>query len=634
MPGSPAANSPRTTRGSSQQGGHFAQLYEHDSYLCESVAGFVAEGVGAGEPVIVVATREHQRGIIEQLEDLGLHVAPLIEKGDLTILDARTTLAGLLVGERPDAQRFETQVASLLEGASGRHVRPVRMYGEMVDLLWANRQPGVAMQLEMLWIDFVKRSPIPIKLMCSYNLHNVAQDVHGGHFQEICHQHDRVNPTESYAHLRSESKRASEVSRMQQRARALEGDVAQRRQLEWALRDALEARSIAEEAARASRAELSKQVDGLTRLHEMSLALSQTRDLRKLLDGVLAAATAVSDTDIGIISLYDEIEGWLEVGASLGFSEQALAHIGHIEAGAGACGMALKERRRVIVDDVETDPLFTPFVWLARDVGFRAVHSTPLIARDGDVLGVLTVHYREVRHPSEREQHLIDVCARQAVDLIENARLYARLRAQDRRKDEFLDTVARELQRPLEPLAHAVQQLHTVEGRDAACDVIEHEVHQISRLVEDLTDLSRFAARRAETPAAMTVSPRVGASGSRRILVVDDHVDGAETIALFARYHGHEARVVHDGAEAVALALEFRPDVVLLDLELPTLSGYDVARAIRREPWATNVTIVAVSAWGRASDREQSREAGFNQHLVKPVDHNELARVLQQTAKV
>ena len=174
-----------------------------------------------------------------------------------------------------------------------------------------------------------------------------------------------------------------------------------------------------------------------------------------------------------------------------------------------------------------------------------------------------------------------------------------------------------------------MQQLHTVEGRDAACDVIEHEVHQISRLVEDLTDLSRFAARRAETPAAMTVSPRVGASGSRRILVVDDHVDGAETIALFARYHGHEARVVHDGAEAVALALEFRPDVVLLDLELPTLSGYDVARAIRREAWGRPMRLIALTGWGQAEHRRRSIEVGFDDHLVKPVELALLESVLQ-----
>ena len=551
MSGSPATTPPRTSRGTSQQGGHIAQLYEQDSYLCESVAVFLAEGLSVGEPAIVVATPEHKRGILEQLKGLGLQVAQLMERGDLTMLDARETLAGLLVGDRPDAQRFETQVGSLIDGASGRGRRPVRVYGEMVDLLWASRQPGVAMQLEMLWCDFLKRSPLAIKLMCGYNLHNVALDVHGGHFQEICRQHDRVNPSESYTHLRSESKRASEVSRLQQRSRALESEVAQRRQLEWALRDALEARSIAEEAARASRAELSKQVDGLTRLHEMSLALSQTRDLHKLLEGVLAAATAVSDTDIGIISLHDEVEGWLEVGASAGFSDRALAHVGHIEAGAGACGMALKEKRRVVVDDVETDPLFTQFLWLAHDVGFRAVHSTPLIARDGDVLGVLTVHYRTNRLPSEREQHLIDVCARQAVDLIENARLYGRLRDQDRRKDEFLDTVARELQRPLEPLQHAVEKVRTVEARDAAADVIEREVHQLSRLVEDLTDLSRFAARRVEPPAPLTVSPRVGASASRRILVVDDHVDGAETMALFVRHHGRSP-LSSDGAEVAA----------------------------------------------------------------------------------
>lgn len=611
------------------QCGHVAQLYEQESFLFETVAKYLAEGLAAGERLVVLATLEHQREFAASLAALDVDVPAHLSSGVLTMVDARELLGAVLVGDRPDARRFETHVAGLLDRASGRDRRPVRIYGELVDLLWADRQPGVALQIELLWNDLISRRPATV--LCAYGMQVLAQDVHGGHFEEICNQHDRVEPAESFQP--QPSGRGIEVSRLQQRARALEGEVAQRRQLEWALRDALEARSLAEKSARASREELAVQVDGLDRLHEMSLGLSRTRDLRELLDGVLAAATAVSFTDIGIISLYDEIDGWLEVGASLGFSQNALASIGHIESGAGACGMALKERRRVIVEDVETDPLFTDFLGLAHDVGFRAVHSTPLISRTGDVCGVLTVHYRELRRPSEREQHLIDVCARQAVDLIENARLYGQLRDQGRRRDEFIAALARDLRSPLAALQDAVRQMQAtgppVDQDQTAAAAVDLQVGHFSRLVEDLTDLSRLAATRPDIASATTVSPRVSATKARRILVVDDNIDAAETMALFVGYRGHETRVAHDGGDAVAIASEFKPEIVLLDIGLPTLSGYEVARAIRGAPWASDVKIIAVSGLSSEMDRERSREAGFDLHFVKPIDHIVLERVLQ-----
>ncbi len=119
--------------------------------------------------------------------------------------------------------------------------------------------------------------------------------------------------------------------------------------------------------------------------------------------------------------------------------------------GSGCCGTCFAQRQRIVVEDTETDPLFEPYRELARQAGFRAVHSTPLITRSGKIVGVLSTHFRQPHRPSDREIHLIDLCARQAVDFIENAQLYAQLREADRRKDEFLATLAHELRNPLAP---------------------------------------------------------------------------------------------------------------------------------------------------------------------------------------
>jgi signal transduction histidine kinase len=117
-----------------------------------------------------------------------------------------------------------------------------------------------------------------------------------------------------------------------------------------------------------------------------------------------------------------------------------------------------------------------------------------------------------------------------------------------------------------------------------------------------------------------------------KILVVEDHQDGAETITALLTRLGHDVRTVHDGGAALRSAAEFRPELVLLDIGLPTLSGYDVCRRLREEAWGTGVTIVAMTGWGDAEAQRKTRAAGFDRHLVKPVDENSLRATLALAA--
>ena len=117
----------------------------------------------------------------------------------------------------------------------------------------------------------------------------------------------------------------------------------------------------------------------------------------------------------------------------------------------------------------------------------------------------------------------------------------------------------------------------------------------------------------------------------RRILVVDDNEDAAESLAMLLRRDGSEVRTVYDGLEAVAAAQSFEPEVVLLDIGLPSLDGYDAARRIRQQPRGKSMTLIAVTGWGQEHDRRRSREAGFDAHLVKPVDYTVVTRLLGAT---
>jgi signal transduction histidine kinase len=125
----------------------------------------------------------------------------------------------------------------------------------------------------------------------------------------------------------------------------------------------------------------------------------------------------------------------------------------------------------------------------------------------------------------------------------------------------------------------------------------------------------------ANVPHVVTESPRPEPSPHAcRALVVDDNHDSADTLAMLLQLLGHEVRCVYDPVQAAAIAAEFAPDVVFLDLGMPRMSGHDVARALRSGKGGSGIVLVAVTGWGQPEDRQRTREAGFDHHLVKPVD--------------
>jgi PAS domain S-box-containing protein len=129
-------------------------------------------------------------------------------------------------------------------------------------------------------------------------------------------------------------------------------------------------------------------------------------------------------------------------------------------------------------------------------------------------------------------------------------------------------------------------------------------------------------------PASVPSPTTPGAVQTRhRILIVDDNLDGAESLAMLLEFEGFETAMAHSGPAALEMARDFRPDVTLLDIGLPGMNGYEVCRQLREE-WGADVLIVALTGWGQPEHRARSREAGFDTHMVKPVDHDALMRLL------
>jgi signal transduction histidine kinase len=545
-----------------------------------------------------------------------------------------------------------------------------------------------------------------------------------------------------------------------------------------------------------ARDELPTQVEGLTSLHELAMRLGGISAIQPALEAILDTAIEGQDAQCGLMWLHDPGTDALVVRASRGFPETLLAEFANIAPGldGGAAGNAFAKRSRWVIEDIESDPGFAAYRDTARRAGIRAVHSTPIVTRDEELLGVISVHYRQPRRPTRRDMQMADVCARYAADAIKAYLDIARLREAesdlrelDQRKNEFLATLAHELRNPLAPLRNGLEVMRLA-GTDSlmagkARAMMERQLGQMVRLVDDLLDVSRVSRGKIElrreevdlaavlrsaietsqplmderghefvadipdakiaihgdftrlaqvfanllnnaakyTPGGgrvtLEVKPRdrevavtvrdnglgipsdmasrvfdiftqvdrsfekmqgglgVGLSiakrlvemhggtielaseglglgsaftvllparieggqspgGSaheaprRRVLVADDNCDAATTLAMILEMLGNEVRVAHDGEQAVSVAAEFHPDAILLDIGMPRLDGYGACKRIRLLPGMSAAFIVALTGWGDDDDKDRSRAAGFDRHVVKPVDPEALQQII------
>jgi CheY-like chemotaxis protein/two-component sensor histidine kinase len=150
---------------------------------------------------------------------------------------------------------------------------------------------------------------------------------------------------------------------------------------------------------------------------------------------------------------------------------------------------------------------------------------------------------------------------------------------------------------------------------------------QGSEFVVNLPVLSKPSAANDAPANEPETSPQ------RRILIVDDNIDSADSLAMLLEITGNKTYMAHDGVEAIEAIEEHRPEVVLLDIGLPKLDGHEVCRHVRQQPWGKDIVMIALTGWGQEDDRRKSEEAGFNGHLVKPVDYDRLLELLSSTTK-
>jgi signal transduction histidine kinase len=216
---------------------HTVQFYGEDTSLLEDLSHFIGTALVAGDSAMVIATKSHRDELTLRLQSRGFDITKAIQQGRYIALDAAETMGKFMVDGWPDASLVTEVVgrilAQLTMSAIGKTPR-VAAFGEMVALLWAQGNGDGALRLEQLWNNLTQI--YPISLRCAYPMSGFDREDHGELLLKICGEHSHVVPGESYTALNSEEQRLRSITQLQQKAQALETEMAERKQVEEALR--------------------------------------------------------------------------------------------------------------------------------------------------------------------------------------------------------------------------------------------------------------------------------------------------------------------------------------------------------------------------------------------------------------
>jgi PAS domain S-box-containing protein len=494
--------------------------------------------------------------------------------------------------------------------------------------------------------------------------------------------------------------------------------------------------------------------------------------------------------DVYLNYIVNETGDALRLVSSLGLPEEQVRAIAHLEFGQAICGTVARDRQAIVATHLPQSD--DPKAQRVEALGIRAYICNPLQVNQ-ELFGMLSFGSRSRDHLDPEELEILQIISQYVAVAYERLRLVGRLRDADRRKDEFLATLAHELRNPLAPIRNALELLRRTDGDTALAEearsMMGRQLALMVRLIDDLLDVSRISRGKVQLhkqrvelanlirsaletvrpflesqghELAVTLPPQpifleadptrlaqvianlmnnaakytekgghiwltverqdgevvvsirdtgigitaehlphlfemfsqaqpalersqgglgiglslvrglvelhggtveaqsdgigkgsrfivrlpiengqapgasqapaverqVPSTGKRRILVVEDHRDAADSLATLLRMMGHETYTAYDGLEGVRAAARHRPEVVLLDIGLPKLNGHEAARQIRQQPWGKGVILIALTGWGQEEDKRRAWEAGFDHHMTKPVEPTALEELL------
>lgn len=611
---------------------HFVQLYEADSYLMESLTGFVGAGLGAGESCIVVATMPHRDELVERLHSTGLDIPSYSSSGQYVALDAEDTLAQLMVDGRLSAERFNSVIGGLLTRTS--EGRRLRAFGEMVALLWSEGNFEAAIQLEELWNGAQQKRPF--SLFCAYPMSGFVGEALESPLGHVCTTHSRVLPAESFASLTDTDERLRAIIRLQQKARSLEAEIAERKAGEVALRkvkDELEALLTREQMARA-----------------------EAEEANRLKDDFLATVSHELRTPLNAII------GWSHMIRNGGLDEATVTRaIATIERNA-------KSQAQLVEDILDVSRVITGKLRLhielvdVASVINAAMDSVQLAAESKDIRVAVTLapSARHVSGDPNRLQQVVWNLLSNAIKFtppgghvdicLERVDSCVQIRVGDSGQgispaflpfifDRFRQADGTSTRRHgglglgLSIVRHLVE-LHggTVgvdsqgEGKGATF-TINLPLPTSSERGERRRKAASGSARKQQVDRQADV---ISSLEGIEVLLVDDDPDSLQMLSLILSEYGATVQTSASVSEALEVLKWFKADVIVTDLAMPDEDGYALISKIRalEAPTGLRTPAVALTAYVRVEDRARALSAGFNMFVPKPVEPNELITVI------
>jgi PAS domain S-box-containing protein len=692
---------------------HLVQFYEDDGFLIDSLTRWFADGLRAGDSCIYVGTEAHRVSLEKHLSARGVDLDRLFGEGRFICRDASQTLSTFMVEEWPDEALFIRAIEGLLRRVT--RPREVRVFGEMVAILWADGRRQAAVRLEELWNSFMRTRSI--SLSCAYPLHSFGSESDAAFFLKVCAQHTAVLPAESYTALTTDAERMRAISMLQQKARVLETEKSVRKDAETSLQlhqkelsdfiqHALEGIhqvgaegkilwanpaqlrllgfSASEYVGRefveffTDRKRFDEFWDRLMRgevIYDFPAAL---RSKDGSIKHVLIHASGYWEgnkflyTRCFIRDVTERVELERELKVRLAELAQAdqrknefLAMLGHelrnplsavLDAIATAQLDHTRRDRALSIARRQTDQL-AGLVDDLLDVG-RITQGRIVLKKQPIQVGSM------VKQAVEEAQCLVDPGQHQLSVMVSGA------------EDVLIDADPARMRQVITNLMHNAAKFTPVGGRiDVLVERTDNEVvfrvrdsgigmsrellphvfdlftqaerpldrshgglgiglTLVKRLVEmhdgqvyaHSAGLGMGSEFEVHLPVAgngrpqMTASAnKIQAQGQLRVVIVEDNRDAAEALTMLLELFGHQATVVSNGLEAIDAVRNATFDIGLVDIGLPGIDGYEVARRIRMIPNAKTMTLVALTGYGQETDKQRALSAGFDEHLTKPV---------------
>ena len=600
---------------------HFVQFYEADGFLLNSLSGFIGTALTAGDGALVVATRSHCHGLDELLNANGLDVVGAKARGQYISLDAAETLSKFMVNGSPEPVRFREVIGNVIASVTDGRAR-VRAFGEMVALLWAEGNHAGAIRLEELWNDL--QNSHTFSLFCAYPMNGFGGEKFAEPLSGVCTVHSRVLPAESYAEISCPDARLRAIALLQQKARSLEAEIAERQQAEERLQLSL----IAEQMARAEAETANRMKDEFlaTVSHELRTPLNAIIGWSHLIrTGRLDQATlgrAVETIDRNAKSQAQLIEDILDVSrmitGKLRLNNEPVDIAAVINAAIDSVQLALDSKN--IELEVTLDPSarhtvgdasrLQQVVW---NLFANAIKFTPSGGRI------------EVKvNRAGRDVQIVVSDTGQGISASFLPYIFDRFRQADgttTREHGGLGLGLAIVRNLIELHGGTIKAESAGEGQGTTFTIklprapSSERARKRRQVAAGLEKQKDSAPQFASVPSLSDV----------RVLLVDDDPDTLQILSVMLEESKANVQTASSVSEALEVIEWYEPDVLVSDLAMPGEDGYSLISKLRAiEDGGDQTPAVALTSYVRVEDRTRALSAGFNMFVPKPVEPTDL----------